>query len=380
MEMPPSDSPDSSRRNRARERHLRRKQQGMAQPTGIPRQLRPTGGFELPEIRLPGNRLLFYGAAAAAFLVLVVLFIGRLKPDTPQTSPNALWISTQWTYDNPDDLEIANLAQKLRDHQIGIVYAWVGLLQPNNVWSDTTKLEQVKSFVRRFKNLYPEVRLYGWLSIDAQPVDGSSRLADANTQQIVADFSQRMTGEFQFDGVMLNVVPVFNGDDDYLALLRKVRSGLTEEKSLAVAVPPDWTPTDDNVPKSPRIEPGTVWEEAYKQRVALIADQIVITAYNSGLATTNDYSAWMTYQVQSFAQAITDLQSSTELLVGVPAYNPQLPVHDVAVENIQSAVDGIRDGLNILGPSSAVVKGIALYFEAQMTDSDWSRVKALWVQ
>src|SRR5512145_1150995 len=121
METPSS---DSSRRNRARERHLRRKQQGMAQPAGVPRQLRPAGGFELPEIRLPGNRLMFYGVAGAVFLVLVVLFIGGLKPDVPQTSPNALWISTQWTYDNPNDSDLSNLAQKLRDHQIGIVFAW----------------------------------------------------------------------------------------------------------------------------------------------------------------------------------------------------------------------------------------------------------------
>lgn len=374
-----SPTPDSSHRNRARERHLRRKQQGMAQPAGVPRQLRPTGGFELPEIRMPDNRLILYGVAGAIFLVLVVVFIGRLKPETPQTSPNALWISTQWTYDNPDDSALTGLAQKLRDHQIGIVYAWVGLLQPNNVWSDTTKLEQVKSFVQRFKKLYPEVRLYGWLSIDAQPIDGNSRLGDASMQQNVADFSQRMTGEFQFDGVMLNAVPVFNGDDNYLALLRKVRSSLSEEKSLSVAVPPDWTPTDPNVPKSPRIEPGTVWEEAYKQRVALIADQIVITAYNSGLATVADYSAWMAFQVESFGQAITKLQSSTELLVGVPAYDLQLPVHDTSVENIQSAVDGIRDGLNGLGASSTVVKGIAVYFESQMTDSDWSQFQTLWV-
>ena len=377
METP---SPDLSHRNRARERHMRRKQQGMAQPAGVPRQLRPTGGFELPEIRMPGNRLILYGVAGAVFLVLVVMFIGRLKPDAPKTSPNALWIGTQWTYDNPDDTAITSLAQKLRDHQIGIVYAWVGLLQPNNVWSDTTKLDQVKSFVQRFKKLYPEVRLYGWLSIDAQPVDGSSRLGDANMQQIVSDFAQRMTGEFQFDGVMLNAVPVFNGDDNYLALLRKVRSSLGEDDSLSVAVPPDWTPADPDVPKSPRIEPGTVWDEAYKQRVALIADQIVITAYNSGLTSVSDYSTWIAYQVQTFAQAIIKLQSTTELIVGVPAYDAQLSVHDTTVENIQSAVGGIRDGMNKLGASSTTIKGIAVYFESQMTDADWSQLKALWAQ
>ena len=260
----------------------------------------------------------------------------------------------------------------------------MSLLQTNNAWSDTSKLDSVKSFVQRFKRLYPEARLYGWLSIDAQPVDSNIRLADTSMQQIVADFSQRMTAEFKFDGVMLNVVPVFNNDENYLSVLRKVHSSIGEKASLAVAVPPDWTPTEVNIPKPPRIEPGTIWDEAYKQRVALIADQVVVTAYNSGIATSADYSAWMAYQVKTFAGALAGLQTpggvpaSTELLIGVPAYDTQALTHDTNVENIPSAVAGIRTGLTESSTSSKFVKGIAIYFESQMNDDDWSQLKQLW--
>ncbi len=377
-------SEQSPRRNSARERHQRRKQQGMAQPSNIPRQLKPSGGFELPEIRLPVNRLVIYGVAGAVFLIVVVMLIGRLKNDTPKASPNAIWIGTQWTYDSPDDAALNALIQKLRDHQVGVVYAWVGLLQSNNAWSDTSKLDSVKAFVLRFKRLYPEAKLYSWLSLDAQPIDANTRLSDTNMQQIVADFSQRMTAEFKFDGVMLNVVPVFNNDENYLSLLRKVHTSIGDKASLAVAVPPDWTPTEANIPKPPRIEPGTVWEETYKQRVALIADQVVVTAYNSGMSVASDYSAWMAYQVKTFASALAGLQTatgipaSTELLVGVPAYDAQALTHDKNVENIPSAISGIRSGLSESGTSSKFVKGVAIYFESQMNDDDWSQLKQLW--
>lgn len=383
-ELPQSES-ESPRRNSARERHQRRKQQGMAQPSNIPRQLKPAGGFELPAVRLPTNRLVVYGIAGAVFLIVVVMLIGRLKNSTPKTSANAIWIGTQWTYDSPDDAALTALVQKLRDHQVGVVYAWVSLLQSNNAWSDTSRLDSVKSFVQRFKKLYPESHLYGWLSLDATPVDGTTaRLADATIQQNIADFSQRMTAEFKFDGVMLNVVPVFNNDENYLALLRKVHSSIGDKASLAVAVPPDWTPTDVSIPKPPRIEPGTVWEEAYKQRVALIADQIVVTAYNSGIASGADYSAWMAYQVKTFSSALAGLQTttgipaSTELLIGVPAYDTQALTHDINVENIPSAVAGIRTGLTESAASAKYVKGIAIYFESQMNDDDWSQIKQLW--
>lgn len=380
--MPQSENP--RQKTRARERHERRRQ-GMASPSvSIPRQLKPAGGFEIPEVRLPANRLVLYGVAGAIFLIVVIMLIGRLKNDGPQSSPNAIWIGTQWTYDSPDDAALTALVQKLRDHQVGIVYAWVGLLQSNNTWSDTTKLEAVRSFVSRFKTLYPEVRLYGWLSIDAQPVDDSTRLSDVNLQQIVADFSQRMTAEFKFDGVMLNVVPVFDNDDNYLGLLRKVQTSIGEDASLSVAVPPDWTPTDANIPMPPRIEPGTVWAEAYKQRVALIADQVVVTAYNSGIATSTDYAGWMAYQVKTFALALAGLQTttgipaSTELLIGVPAYDSQPLTHDTNVENIPSAVTGIQAGLGEVPEDAKFVSGIAIYFESQMNDDDWSQIKNLW--
>src|SRR5436190_9053805 len=154
MEETPRPEPAAApaRKNSARERHQRRKQ-GMAQPSSIPRQLKPSGGFELPEVRVPINRLVVYGIAGAIFLVVVIMLIGRLKNDSPKTSANAIWIGTKWTYDSPDDATMTTLVQKLRDHQVGVVYAWVSLLQSNNAWSDTDKLESVKSFVQRFKKL-----------------------------------------------------------------------------------------------------------------------------------------------------------------------------------------------------------------------------------
>src|SRR5689334_16696701 len=99
-ETPPPEQVAPSRQNSARERHQRRKQQGMAQPSSIPRQLRPSGGFELPEVRLPVNRLVIYGIAGAVFLIVVVMLIGRFKNEAPKTSANAIWIGTQWTYGN----------------------------------------------------------------------------------------------------------------------------------------------------------------------------------------------------------------------------------------------------------------------------------------
>lgn len=376
-ETPSSENP---RRNRARERHERRKHK---QPTSIPsinttRQLRPSGGLKLPQIRIPVNWLILYGMAGAAFLLVVIFLIGRLKNDEPTIGSNAIWLGTQYTYDVPDDAAVTELVEKLRDNRVGIVYAWVGLLQPNSTWSEVAKFPQVEAFVEQFKRLYPEAELYGWLSIGAQGEDGNNRLGDANVQQIVADFSQRVVSDFGFDGLALNVLPVTGGDESYLGLLRKIRATIGEDVQMAVAVPPDWTPTDANIVIPQQIAPGTVWPEEYKQRVALLADQIVVTGYSSGLDTSADYAAWVAYQVQVFAGAVAALDTTTQILIGVPTYDAQPPMHDPAVENVQSAIQGIRDGMIQAGEASSYISGIAIYAEWQTTDSDWANIKLLW--
>lgn len=381
-ETPTPESESSQRRHKARERHERRKQQRSGAPARVnfPRQIKPSGGFSLPRVRLPISRLVIYGAGALVFLVAIIAFIGQLNPLDEGAGSNAVWIGMQYTYDAANDAAaIDALAARLRDHRISSVYAWISLLQPNNAWTDVERLAQPQTFARQFKAAYPDATLYGWLSIGSQGADGNNRLGDAQVQQQIVDFSRRVVSDFGFDGVMLNVVPITGNDDSFLAVLRKIRATIGEDVPLAVAVPPDWTPTDAGIAVPRLIAPGTVWDTQYKQRVSLLADQLIVTAYNSGFSDPDEYSAWMAYQVEVFARAVAALEGDpTEILMGVPAYDGQPPMHDPQVENIENAISGIRAGLRAAGDAGARVRGIALYAEWQMTDDDWAALKALW--
>ena len=59
---------------------------------------------------------------------------------------------------------------------------------------------------------HPEVQLYGWVSFPVDLGEGSYRLDNVVLQQIVADFSAQVVNEFGFDGVFLNIEPVWNND------------------------------------------------------------------------------------------------------------------------------------------------------------------------
>jgi len=383
------DSQPAPRKGRARERYERRRARQQVTPQAsaarsVPRQLKPAGGFELPKINFPQQRLLLYGAGAVAFAIVVVFALGLLKNDPVETDPNAIWLGTEWTYEQPDDAAIARLVNRLREHEIGTVYAWVSWLQEDGSWRGTANFGAVKTFVEQFNKAYPEGELYGWVSFPVNVGDDDGyRLDEEELQQEVADFSQRIIGEFGFDGVHLNVEPVWNDNsDDFLELLRKVRTAVGNDSPISVAVPPDWSPTDAEIPVPPRITPGTFWDKQFKQRVALLADEIVVMAYNGGLSKPEDYAEWVAYQVSAYAEALSDPITGTALVIGIPTYDRDVtepPAHDPAVENVESAVTGIRLGLSQAGEAAQTVKGVAIYAEWETDDSEWAQFKSDWL-
>jgi hypothetical protein len=187
-----------------------------------------------------------------------------------------------------------------------------------------------------------------------------------------------------FDGVFLNVEQIWNGDEDFLALLRTVRAALDEETPIAVAIPPDWSPLEVDIPVPPNIVPGTVWDKEYKQRVALLTNQMAVMAYNSGLNSAedfdrDDYIEWMAYQVEVFAEAVGELETETQLVIGIPSYGPELPAHDPLVENVASALEGVRLGISRIGERAQYVQGVAIYASWETDENEWAQFKSGWV-
>jgi hypothetical protein len=370
---------------RARERQAKRRQQPMAQ-TKAPRpsqQIAEPNRRQLPKIRFPNlypYRYLFAIAGAVALVVIVVAALGRLRNNPQESLPNALWLGTEWTYEQPSDEAVASLVERLRTNEIGSVYAWVSWLQVDNTWRGTANFENVQRFVSQFRAADPTARMWGWVSL---PVEGTGigyRLDDAEVRTQVAEFSRRVVEEFGFDGVFLNVEPVWNNDANFLALLRDVRAAVGPDVPISVAVPPDWSPLGEDIPVPPLIEPGTVWDREFKQNVALLVDEIALMAYNSGLGAPSDYEQWVAYQLQVWIAALSDLGEGTDLIVGIPTYDAEPPGHDPYVENVLTAVAGVRRGLVTAGDAAAFLRGLAIYADWTTTEDEWASFTDAWVR
>ncbi len=390
---PSTDSNDASRRGRARERHERRKSRHTRAPssgTSRRQMSKPTGSFEMPKIKLPQSRTMFIIIGGIAFIAAVILLLGRFRGDEEVAPPNGIWIGPQWTYDAALDTgAVIALTDRLHVNGIGTVYAYVSALNFDNTWAGRSQEESfgsvetaVREFVRLFRLTYPTARLYAWLEVPASAPGIASRLDNGVVQQRIAEFAARAVSQLGFDGVHLNIQPVADGDEGFLDVIRAVRTQIGTDAVISVAVSPDWTPLGDEMPLPPLIEPGTVWSDEYKQNVALLADEVVVMAFNS---TFNDssasipahYSQWMAYQVTTYADIGAEV--GTGVIIGVPAYAAALPQHDPQIENLESALAGVRLGLGQAGDNAIAIQGVAIFAEWGMGEADWTRFNILWV-
>src|SRR5664279_660479 len=223
-----SEPAERARRGAARERYERRKQHAAPRPAGTaPRQIRAPQEFRAPVIRVPGGIRTLIGLVGAVLVVVVIVFIlGRVRNNAVAVQPNALWLGTEWTYEDHTDDDMKKLVDNLRTQKIGAIYAWVSTFQLDNTWRDPDKFDKVKAFVKQFKAAYPEAKLDGWIGLPTENPPGTTRLSDVTLQQQVADFSKRLITEFGFDGVFIDAEPVWDGDQNYLAVLRAVRSSV----------------------------------------------------------------------------------------------------------------------------------------------------------
>ncbi len=389
------DNTDTGRGGRARERIKKRKQrQAQLKQAGerinVP-QLKPAvpKRINLPQIDVSPMVLRNVGAGlgGALLVVLIVVALRAFNPPAPALLPNALWLGTEWTYNEPTDEQIDVLVERLRANEIGSVYAWVTFLREDGTWSGRSDSNlgdveaNVQRFVAQFNDAYPEARLYGWISFPTAPPSVSEyRLADDANHERIAELAKVLVDSYGFDAIYLNVEPVQDGDENFLQLLRTTRALLGDDIRIAVAIPPDWSPLNPTIPVPPLIRPGTEWSTAYKQSVALLADELLIMAYNSGLNNARDYSAWTAYQVQAYANAVNDLGVETDVVIGVPTYDAEPPGHDPLVENISSSVAGVRSGLLQAGEAADTVRGLAIYAEWETDNTEWSTFNQQWVR
>ena len=343
--------------------------------------------FRLSALLAPRNRLRV-GAAAGVVMVTAFVIGALLNRDVePLPLNNAIWLDRTWVYGDIDDARISDFANRMVDNRIGKAYAYVSSLGVDNRWSGgpqgtsgfMNSRGTVAQFVETFKRNSDQLELLAWIEIwtHLDNVDGY-RLDDANLHQNIADFSRLLVEQMGFDGVLLDVKPMFSGNDDFIRLIRRVRAAIGNERSIAVAVTADLTPHDLRLQDIPSIAPGTMWSPNFKQRVMVSADEVVLLMYQSYRQAPLDYINWVAYHVETYVDL---LETSTNILVSIPNYGGASSAHNPEIETMETALDGVNEGLRRLNDEErALLTGIAIYSDEQLSQADWNVFREYWLQ
>jgi hypothetical protein len=282
---------------------------------------------------------------------------------------NAVWLEHRWL-EKPHSVEEMEQMFRFLDHH-GIVYAYPHLIPFDSAGRlPLHNREQMRAFLASARQVAPNMKILPWV--------GGLRVGYKRSRSGTLDLGdlgqrQRMVAECRglmdegFDGIHLNVEPVANGDDDYLALLRALRAAVgTGILSLSATRPG---------PVAPAFAPNFFWTADYYARIADSADQVVLMTYDTAIPTPSLYRRYVAYA----ASAVTaNLARShrTRVLVGIPTYDETGLMHRKGVETPENALLGVVSGLR--GRAGGTFEGVALYAEWTTDPEDWAVYERVW--
>ena len=315
--------------------------------------------------------IVFALAGLVAVITLISLFapgLVELFKNEELVNDNRTWLTRIWTQTEQRDEEFTSLIAILEDNAVNKVYV------QTHIWRDDTgelvQLPFSRNFLSRIKRESTVIEVYAWLTID------QSRLFDPAAREQVTEAARLMAREQGFDGIHVQARAVPDNSEDFTMLLRDLRSAMGSQILLSITVPPDRTPTDPEVPPSPGVDDALTWSQDFKRRVALNVNEMVLMGHASGLTDAADYENWLAYQVATYAQIINGLDIPMSYIVALPTYEAELG-HDPEVENVETALNGIEEGIRRARGAGSQVDGVGLY---PWEDTDLHELDAYWAR
>lgn len=348
--------------------------------------LGPRRAVRLSTLLAPRNRLRI-GAAVAAIVAGIVAGSLALRSPAPLPLNNAIWLDRAWTFGDLESDHLRALADQLIENQIGTIYAYVSSLGIDNRWSGGLQgkgsfmdsRSVVADFVSAIKSQNDQLRVFGWIEIWTHLDNADNyRLDDTSIRSNVADFSRLLVSQLGFDGIVLDVKPLFSDNDDLIRLIGSVKAAAGLQIPIAVAVTADLTPPELRAQNIGSIAPGTMWSSSFKKKVLASADEIILLMYQSYRQEPLDYVNWVAYHVETYVNAMED---ETDILVSIPDYSGVSTAHNPQIETMARALDGVSKGLRQLDEDKrSLLTGIAIYSDERLSQSDWDIFRASWLQ
>lgn len=311
-------------------------------------------------------------------VVLVILLLGLSwlaglfadEAAVPDAAPRAVWLTHRWV-DTRDPAAFDRLVDRLRDARVTDVYVHVGPLDGRGGLS-VQPAPSAEEFAAALGERLPRLRVQAWLGQAEARGGGPLALQDDAVRRAVVRSAERfMRGGY--DGVHYDIEPIWDGDADFLALLRETAAMLDRHQGAILSVAAEELPVFPGADRLiraliPRYHPWTV---GYHREVARHVDQVAVMTYDSAMPLPHLYRRFVARNTRLLARA---LPAGVELLVGVPSYADWNVGHWPS-ENVDNALLGLRRGLADLRAAERGDVGWALFADWHTDDREWAALR-----
>jgi hypothetical protein len=314
---------------------------------------------------------LFVLASAGVGLALYAAYApaGDSAPHPFNQDRNAVWLEHRWLERGHAVAEMETLFSLLAARGVAYVFPHVIPFDREGRLPAHSR-EQMRRFLETGRRVAPEIKVLPWVGglrvgYKRQRA-GTIDLADMKQRQMMVAEVRGLLDE-GFHGVHLNIEPVADGNVDFLALLRALRTAVGGGVLSLSAIRPG--------PVRVPIAPNFFWTPGYYVRVGQVADQIVVMAYDTAIPTPPLYRRYLSYVASTVTKGL--LPNRARVLVGVPTYDETGLMHREGVETLEHALPGLVSGLRGLG-GGGTFEGVALYAEWTTDPAEWAVYDHLW--
>lgn len=311
-------------------------------------------------------------------------FVFGFKSDYPGShfnkGTNAIWLDHKWVNVGVPEEQINKLVKDLQEKQIKYVFLHVGPLEgTGTIPSD--RFAGARDFLYTARKADSSIVYQAWVGQLRNKID----LSKGWIRQNVADISYHLVHEVGFDGIHLNIEPTFDGDSEFIFLVKDIREriGTVPLFSLAIGelIPKKVTgflsyfSDEEEQVFGYRLDKPYNTTEFY-QNLAKYVDQFAVMAYDTSIKDEALYQWFVEQQVIYVTRAVPDRQ----VFIGIPTYADVRDNFDPLVENMASGLKGVVRGLNNFRSKKDAFVGVAIYSYWETDEKEWLQYKDLWLK
>jgi hypothetical protein len=325
----------------------------------------------------PGRSLLRLGLLIVLAALLMAAWlslapIGDAAPHPFNHDRNAVWLAHRWLEKEQPTAQMEALLAALAGRGIGYVYPHLIPFDAEGRLPAHSR-EQMRSFLAVARRVAPQVKVLPWvggLRVGyKRTIQGTVALADVGQRQRIVAECRGLMDE-GFDGVHVNVEPIGDGNVDFLALLRAMKTAVGPDRILSLSAT---RPGPISLP----VARNFFWTTGYYERVASVADQVVVMAYDTALPTPILYRRYVSYAAARVTSTFVASNARARVLIGIPSYDETGIMHRAGVETLENGLLGTVAGLRGVG-GGGTFEGVALYAEWTTGPEEWAVYDRVW--